>query len=1248
MRPSEREQLILKEQEKVTRRMILRSTVLAVLLAGNMVWAQSTNRPHDRLTGDITDSERVTLPGNVHPALARAQSVASVDASFPMEHMILLLQPEPAQQAALDLLVAQQHDPRSSQFHQFLTPEQYAERFGVSENDLEKVTGWLKQHGFQVEEVTPNHLSIIFSGDAYAVQNAFNTEVKKYSVNGEVHYANASDPQIPASLAGVVKGVVKLHNFQARSSSQSLQALGDAAHPLYTVSSTTHYVGPADWSQIYDVRPLYANNLTGAGQSIAVVGRSNVKLTDIQAFRSQFGLPANNPTVIVAQGSDPGFTNNGDSAEATLDVEWAGAIAPAAQVKFVISSSTAAADGVELAAQYAVNHNVAPVLSVSYGACESEMGASAANGGGTELAFYNSLWQQAASQGISVFVSAGDSGAAGCESSSATAGSQRAVNGICSSPYATCVGGTEFQEGTNTSLYWLGGNNSILGTAQSYIPEVVWNESAINGGSGLAAGGGGASIQYAKPSWQIGNGVPADAHRDVPDVAVTAASHDGYLIYYNGSLTAVGGTSAASPSFAALFALINQKYKSAQGNPNPVLYPLAIKQSQGGGLVFHDVAFGNNTVPGVAGYSAGAGYDLASGLGSVDALQLVNHWQDISLNGSFTLSAAPTTVSVQAGQNTTVSATVAVSNGFNWPVSFSITGVPSGVTAKFSQASLAAPGSGTTSLQISSSSATVTGSYTLTISATGGGMTQTVAVPLTVTAVVPKCTLTASSASLSMGLQQATNLRLSCTSPQGTLPGALALAVSGQPAGVTTSFSPATLAPGTGVSNLTITVPSNAVAGTYGLAITAGASTFSQTLTVPLTLIVPPSLNLTVASSALSIVQASPVTVGVTLADVGTFSAVTSLSLSGLPIGMTGSFAPAGFAAPGAGTSTLTLLPSTSTPPGKYTINVVATGGGLIKSLPLVITITAAPNFTLTANQSATSIQVGQGTVSTIYTVSNLTNGFNGTVTFSIAGLPVGVTSAFSVPTLAAPGTGTSTLTLTPSATVTPGQYKLTITAAGLTVSQSSSLLLIVLGAPGFTLKTDVSSLALRAGAVFITNVSISALFGFNSPVTLSLGAVAPGITATLSSSTLSGATGTATLTIQTASTLANGTYPITLSGTSSVIATALPGQTTHFECQCWQCRYNIECHGFDSQARFYRHSDGLHCRYKFHGFGCVFRIGLPSAGQLCILAECRGGVWLFPAHFRCWINRNCGNLHDSNPHRCRWHHHANSAHAHG
>jgi subtilase family serine protease len=347
-----------------------------------------------------------------------------------------------------------------------LTTEQYAARFGVSQNDIAHITSWLSQYGFVVEEVTANRLSIVFSGDAFAVQSAFKTEIKRFTVNGEVHYANSTDPQIPSALAGVVKGVVKLHDFHARSFSHGLWVIGDPIQSYLSGSPNTHYLTPADFATIYHLWPLYNENLNGAGQNIAVVGRSNVKMSDIQSFRSQFGLPFSNPTVIVAQGTDPGFTNDGDAIEATLDVEWAGAIAPKAHVNFVISGDTSTSDGVDLAALYAVNHNVAPILSVSFGSCEAEMSSNtSANGGGTALAFYNSLWQQAASQGISVFVAAGDSGAAGCDSGAAISGSMRAINGICSSPYATCVGGTEFKEGSNTGLYWLPGTNALQGTA---------------------------------------------------------------------------------------------------------------------------------------------------------------------------------------------------------------------------------------------------------------------------------------------------------------------------------------------------------------------------------------------------------------------------------------------------------------------------------------------------------------------------------------------------------------------------------------------------------------------------------------------------------------------------------------------------------------------------------------------------------------------------------------------------------------
>ena len=741
---------------------------------------------------------------------------------------------------------------------------------------------------------------------------------------------------------------------------------------------------------------------------------------------------------------------------------------------------------------------------------------------------------------------AGDSGAAGCDNTNATTGTQRAVNGVCSSPYATCVGGTEFNEGANPSLYWLGGNNAVLGTAESYIPEVVWNESGSDAGKDLAAGGGGASVTYPKPVWQTGDGVPADSHRDVPDVAVTAASHDGYLIFYNGVLTSIAGTSASAPSFAGLFAIINQKYNSTQGNANPVLYPLAAKQAQGGAVIFHDVTSGNNTVPGVSGYTAVAGYDLASGLGSVDAAQLVNHWRDLTAAGTFTLSATPSSTVVQVGSSLFIGPTIAASNGFNSPVSFTVSGLPSGITPAFSNGATVTPGSGSTSLQLAVAKTVPPGAYSVTIAAAGGGISHSTTISFTVTAIPTQCTFAVNPTSISIGLSASTNLRLTCANPEGALPAALTLTVTGQPAGVTTVFSPSTLAPGTATTNLTITTPASAIAGSYTLAITATGGTFSQTLSVPFVLLVPPNLGISGSSTSLSVAQGASASDAVTLTNNSAFNAATSLVVSGMPTGMTASFSPATFAAPGAGVSTLTVQPSTLTPTGKYNLLVTASGGGLTRTLTIVVSVTAAPNFTLTESNAGYSIQVGQASGTVTFTTSNPIGSFNAPVTLSVAGLPANgsITATFSSPTIAAPGIGTSTLTLAALSTATAGQYNLTITAAGGAASHSINLLLTVVGVPGFTLKTNVTSLSLTAGAAFSTTVSVVGQNSFNSPITLAIGTLPAGVTATLSSTTLSSVTSTATLTIQTAATMLTGNYSLSLSGTSPVITTPTPSQT--------------------------------------------------------------------------------------------------------
>jgi pseudomonalisin len=673
----------------------------------------------DRITSFIDDEQTVTLRGNLHP-LANAQyDTGAVAPDFPMEHMLLTLLPDATQQDALTQLLDAQHNPESAYYHQWLTPEQYGERFGLSEADTAQVVGWLQGHGMEVEEVTAGRRSIIFSGTAAQVEQAFHTQIHTYRIGDDVHHANAKDPEIPAALLPVVGGVVSLHDFYSEPMHSLVRQLSSSPD---LASSGSDFLAPADFATIYDLGPLYQQSINGSGQSVAIVARSNINLADVRQFRTFFGLPANDPQIIV-NGRDPGILNSGEETEADLDVEWSGAVARNATIKLVVSKSTNSSDGVDLSAQYIVNHNLAPVMSMSFGLCEAALG-SAGNG------FLNSLWQQAAAQGITVFVSSGDSGAAGCDSPSATTATHgRAVSGLCSTPYTVCVGGTEFNDASNPSLYWSSSNASgTQASALSYIPEIVWNES---GSAGLWASGGGASKVYAKPFWQAGTGVPPDGKRDVPDVSLTAAGHDGYVIYTNGGLAVVGGTSAASPSFAGVMALVVQHTAVRQGNANTTLYPLANKQGAGGATVFHDITSGNNSVPGQTGFSATTGYDQATGLGSIDGSVLVNHWSDASVVPGFKVTPSANSLPVFPGANHSVTLNVTISGGFNAAVAFSVTGLPGGVSGSFTPVTLPAPGSGSSVLRLAASSSVMPGVYSATVSATSGSSRQQIALSVT-------------------------------------------------------------------------------------------------------------------------------------------------------------------------------------------------------------------------------------------------------------------------------------------------------------------------------------------------------------------------------------------------------------------------------------------------------------------------------------------------------------------------------------
>jgi uncharacterized protein (TIGR03437 family) len=600
---------------------------LSHILVGALLFAVAAVAADDRIRVDrikapVDPARTVVLKGHLHQSARAEFDQGSVDPAMQIAYAALYLRPA----EGLESFLADQQMPSSPNFHKWLTPEEFGDRFGATGNDLGNITGWLKAAGFTVHDVARGRHWVTFSGTAAQVSRAFHTEIHKYLVNGVPHFANSTDISIPAALESSVLGIDGLTDFR-------LEPLHGTVSPHLT-SGGAHYLAPDDLATIYDLTPLYNAGIDGAGQKIALLGTSDILLSDMATARAHFNLPPNPPKVVL-YGPDPG-TNSGGLGEANLDLQVSGAIARNASLIYVNAAS------VSLAALYAVDQNIAPVLSMSYGGCELTYSA---------VQTLHAVAQQANAQGITWMVSSGDSAAATCDRSSPTpqATKGQTVSAPASFPEVTAVGGTQFDEGTGT--YWSATNTANRGSALSYIPERAWNDGAqINA---LDGGGGGASAYFPKPAWQTGPGVPNDGARDLPDVSFASAYlHDGFEIYYQGGYYSFGGTSASSPLFAGIVALLNQSLKTnGLGNINPVLYQLAQSTTD----VFHDIVNGDIIVPcaqgspdcvnGQLGFAAGPGYDQATGLGSVDAARLIAEWNSGAASTT-TITATPASVSL--------------------------------------------------------------------------------------------------------------------------------------------------------------------------------------------------------------------------------------------------------------------------------------------------------------------------------------------------------------------------------------------------------------------------------------------------------------------------------------------------------------------------------------------------------------------------------------------------------------------------
>ncbi len=995
-------------------------TVLALALVFPLVsFSQTGGHSRALITQRIDETKLMTLAGNTHPDAIPANDRGIVADDFQMDHMLLQLRRPAEQEQALNKRIEGLTDLHSANYHQWLTAKEFGETYGLAGSDITAITTWLESHGFTVNGAYTSGVVIDFSGTAGRVREAFHTEIHNLEVNGVKHIANMSDPKIPAAFGDAVAGVVSLHDFMP--------------HPMYkpkskyTIGGGTFAVVPADLGVIYNLNPLLNGGTSGQGQTVVVIEDTNVfKTTDWNTFRTTFGLAGftgGSFTTIHPTGTNnctnPGV--NGAEGEAILDAEYASAAAPSATIEMASCSDTATTFGGLLAVENLVNGaNPPAIMSISYGFCEAFNGA-AAN------AAFNSAYQQGASEGVSIYVSSGDESAVSCDANSSKSTHGIGVSGFASTPFNVAVGGTDYGDtfaGT-TGTYWNSTNTATFGSAKSYIPEIPWNDSCASqllatfngftltygstgfcnsglgqeflttgsgsgGPSGCATGApsisgvvSGTCAGYAKPSWQAGfAGIVNDGVRDIPDVSLFAAngvwghyfpfcdSDGGGCSGVPSNWDGAGGTSFSSPIMAGIQALINQKTGSKQGNPNPTLYSLAATEYGASGnaacnsslgntigstCVFQDVTQGDfdvnctgthncftpsgtngvvstsNTVYQPA-YPATTGWDFTTGVGTVNAANLVNAWP-VSTSPSFSLSAAPGSISVAQGATSgVVTVTITPKNGFSGSVVLSATGLPSGVTANFNPATATT----TSALTFVASATAATGTTTVTVTGTSGSLTASTTVSLTVTG-TSSANFTLSAAPSSITIAKGASGRSVVTvTPTGGFTGSVAFSASGLPTGVTATFAPTS---STTSSRLALMVGASAASGTFPITVTGTSGSLTNTTTVTLT--VPGStgggsFTLSATPASVSLTRggaAGTSTIKVTPS--GGFTGTVTFTISGLPSGVTATFNPTSSTT----SSVLSLTASSTATTGKAAVTVTGTSGTTTATVAMKIAV---------------------------------------------------------------------------------------------------------------------------------------------------------------------------------------------------------------------------------------------------------------------------------------------------------------------
>ncbi len=1173
----------------------------------------------------MDESHRTTLPGSVHPLALAKFDQGPVASDLPLNRLILTLARPAAREQALQQFLRDAHSPASPSFHQWLTPIQFGDRFGALPEDTATVTAWLQFHGLTVNRVAQNGTTVEFSGTAAQITETLHTPIHNFAVtnNGtsKTFYANTQEISLPDAIRPRVAGIAPINNLAldsyaapvgpANLSRETHRAtlIASTENPDQTLTSNNqpfYALAPEDFATQYNLAPIYAGGTTGAGQTIGIIGTSNINLALVDAYRKLFNLPADHTQVIV-DGTDPGDPLS-PNVEAFLDLEVSGAIAPAATVNLYIAGTQPLQSSLEVAALRAVEDNQASVLSISYGGCEQQIGTA-----GNQ--FWNALWEQAAAQGQTVFVSSGDTGPTTCtlvqtsSNGGLSAVNTLSVNGIASTPWNVAVGGTDFYYsdyatgGSSIATLWNATNDTSNGSLKAPLPEQPWDNafglnvvpfSYTEFTVPSAAGAGGVSncttvtdsttsptstcaSGYPKPAWQSATGVPNDQARDLPDVSLFAANgpnHTAWTICAdpndctpsstgNYHVFLVGGTSASSPAMAGVMALIDQKY-GRQGQANFNLYALARKDP----TLFHDITVGTNDVLCEAGplcanpvaseptffvesfglYPAGPGYDLATGLGSIDAGKLFASWNSApSAATSTSLQVSPTTF--VHGASASVTTTVAPTSG---------SATPTGNTVLTSSTAAIRNTPGTLPLVNGTATTSLTtlpgGTYTLTADYSGdANFAPSTSSPVTLT-VTPEASTT------TMGI-------ITLLAPSTTLPPTVSLATEpygsqfyfqatpssaanptppGPPARIPTA--------GTATGTITFTDSSTSTSATVPLSATGVATWAPQNLAVGAHSITAaysgdPSLSASNSSPlALTVVKGAPALSGVPEAfeqvSSGTGFAYTAGSNLVVHVLLRG----AAFTSPPTGNVTVTLGSSTQTVAlvaNEYQTSNNATAFVTFPAVPagtyaLTTTYAGDANWasaSYTYQNPLTFAATGATSTTTVLTVSPSTVDSSGniaiTATVTDAVPQLGFSGVFPVQILAN-GTLLGSISVTPTsnyastgilsgsvnipATEFPiGSFQVVGVYLGDNAGQpsTSAALPLTVTASDFHLSIAASTLTVKTGQTATLPVLLSSPYTVAVPITLACASPSTAITCSVtpSSSTITG-TGTATLTL--------------------------------------------------------------------------------------------------------------------------------------